>query len=189
MDLKIVKENIKDTSNKLKNILLNSDNYGIVKEYSFDIDCGLLDDFNNYDIRDDIKYKKTFEDITELKGPVLYWFEIISNIENDKIRESINRYREKNNSKSIPAMKKTFDKNSRCLYVGKVKKGVWGRMIQHLGFYKVKRTQGLQLFYWAKELNLNIKIHLYEFDSGFEDLVEIFEKELARKINPILGKH
>ena len=74
-------------------------------------------------------------------------------------------------------------------YIGKVKKSVWGRMIQHLGFYKVQRTQGLQLFYWTKGLNLKLKVHLYEFEQDMADMISIFEIELAKLNRPIVGKH
>lgn len=86
-------------------------------------------------------------------------------------------------------MKKRYDEYSKCLYVGKVKKTVWGRVIQHLGFYKVAKTQGLQLFEWARDLDLKLKMHVYEFEEDMCDLVSIMELELARKKKPIIGKH
>ena len=85
-------------------------------------------------------------------------------------------------------MKKSIN-DSRILYVGKVKRHFWGRLIQHLGYYKVNRTQGLQLYYWAKELNLNLKVTVIEFEPEMIDLMEVLESALAKKLKPILGKH
>lgn len=99
---------------------------------------------------------------------------------NQDIRNRITEY-----SQSI----KHFDPESDCLYVGKVKKTIWGIIIQHLGYYKVKQTQGLQLFHWAKGLNLILEIHMYEFEENIEELISIFEIELAKEKKPIIGKH
>lgn len=179
--------------NSLSKKLIESLNYlskeGVKKEFEFEIDCESLKDYNNIDIRDSLEFKSIFEKLKDLDGPVLYWFEILSDIDNDIIREKLKEYSETNNSKATPAMKKSFDINSKCLYVGKVKRSVWGRMIQHLGFYKVSRTQGLQLFHWSKGLNLKLKVHLYEFEPEMADLISIFEIELAKQNKPIVGKH
>ena len=119
----------------------------------------------------------------------MYWFEIISDTDNKMIRDRIKKYSKSKNSKATPAMKKTYDENSKCLYVGKVKKNISGRMIQHLGYYKVVRTQGLQLFYWTKGLNLKLIVHLYSLNDDLAELIAIFERELAKHKKPILGKH
>ncbi|WP_317900063.1 Arm DNA-binding domain-containing protein [Aurantibacillus circumpalustris] len=92
------------------------------------------------------------------------------------------------NSKAVPAIKKNFS-SSKILYVGKVKRHVWGRLIQHLGFYKVKRTQGLQLFYWATPLSIKLKFVVMEFEPEMAALMGILENELAEILKPILGKH
>jgi hypothetical protein len=58
-----------------------------------------------------------------------------------------------------------------------------------LGYYKVQRTQGLQLYYWTKELNLNLKLVVFEFEGEMINLMEVLENDLAKHIKPILGKH
>lgn len=180
---------IKEVVGNLISSLEVIESEGIKNDYSFEIDCESLKDYNHNDIRDSLEFKNIFEDLTILNGPVLYWFEIISSTPRNLIREQITDYAQKEISKATPALKKMFDIYSNCLYVGKVKKGVWGRMIQHLGYYKVERTQGLQLFHWAKGLDLKLKVHLYEFENDIADMVSIFEIEMAKLKKPIIGKH
>jgi hypothetical protein len=177
------------TSNELISALERVKNEGVKNQFSFDIDLSTIQDFNFIDIRESHEYKALFNRLMSMNGPVLYWLEIDCNIENSTIRAAIENYSKSDNSKAIPALKKRFDENSKCLYVGKVKKSFWGRLIQHLGFYKVNATQGLQLFYWAKDLNLKLKIHTYEFEQDMEDLVSIFEIKLAKELRPLIGKH
>lgn len=75
------------------------------------------------------------------------------------------------------------------LYVGKVKSKFWWRLITHFGFYKVHRTQGLQLFYWAKELGLKIDVTVYEFNDEMANYMPIIENAVARDLKPLIGKH
>lgn len=162
---------------------------GVKTSYSFPIDCKELADYNAVDIRDSQAFKEHFIKLMSMKGPVLYWFEIISDTNRGEIRSAIEQYAMTNNAKATPALKKYVNLTSKCLYVGKVKRNFWGRVIQHLGFYKVGATQGLQLYYWAKELDLKLKLHSYEFEHEMNDLIALFELELAKRKDPIIGKH
>lgn len=180
---------LKKIAKELISSLTTIKNNGFKNEYSFEIDCELLKDFSNNDIRDSDDFKNIFKKLKELDGPVLYWFEILSETDRERIRKELIDYSNSKNSKATPALKKGFDKNTKCLYVGKVKKCVWGRMIQHFGFYKVNRTQGLQLFHWTKGLNLKLKVHLYEFEADIADVISIFEIEMAKMKRPLIGKH
>jgi hypothetical protein len=45
------------------------------------------------------------------------------------------------------------------------KNDTWGRLIQHLGYYKVNRTQGFINCFIGKELNLNFKLISFEFEA------------------------
>lgn len=118
----------------------------------------------------------------------MYYFEITSDNLTSDVINRVKEYSISENSKSIPAIKSTIVE-SKILYIGKVKRHFWGRFIQHLGYYKVNRTQGLQLFYWAKELNLNLKLTVFEFESEMINLMEVLENDLAKHLKPILGKH
>lgn len=160
-----------------------------VKSYNeFNINCCDLEDYNFIDIRKEGKFIELFQQLAKIKGSCLYFFEINSQHSKDEIIEKIQSYSQTENAKVIPAIKSRVEE-SKILYLGKVKKSIWARVIQHLGYYKVTRTQGLQLFYWAKEARLDLKFCVYEFDNNMENLMNVVENEMSKKLKPILGKH
>lgn len=179
---------IKEISKKAISPLQNVSEKGTKNAKVFYINCSDLEDFNNIDITNSLKYNAMFTELKQLNGPCLYFFEILSDNLSSAIVDKIREYSSTENSKSIPAIKKTIPE-SKILYVGKVKRHFWGRLIQHLGYYKVNRTQGLQLFYWTKELNLSLKLVVYEFEPEMTNLMEVLENDLAKQLKPILGKH
>ncbi|HFG0578713.1 hypothetical protein LIS90_12300 [Flavobacterium psychrophilum] len=179
---------IKEISKKIVIPLQNVSINGPKKKKEFLINCTELEDFNFIDITDSEKHKLMFSELKELTGPCLYYFEVTSTNLPNEIINKIREYSNTENSKSIPAIK-SKPPESKILYVGKVKRHFWGRLIQHLGYYKVQRTQGLQLFYWAKEIDLNIKLIVYEFENEMIELMEVLENDLAKHLKPILGKH
>ena len=162
--------------------------HGCKQVCDFDIDCSDLQDYNNNDIRKSPEHEVLFEKLAKITGPVLYVFEIISDTSSKNIVESITSYSKSANSKTIPAIKLSYP-DTRTLYVGKVTKNFWGRVIQHLGFYKVTGTQGLQLYYWARPLKLKLRLTAIEFDKDTCGLMAVFERSLADRLKPILGKH
>lgn len=183
-----MEEIIKEISGKAVFSLQNVAENGAKKTKEFYINCSDLEDFNHIDITNSEKHKTMFTELKDLNGPCLYYFEIVSENLSSVIVDKIKEYSNTENSKSIPAIKKTIPE-SKILYVGKVKRHFWGRLIQHLGYYKVNRTQGLQLFYWTKELNLNLKLVVFEFEPEMINLMEVLENDLAKHLKPILGKH
>ena len=179
---------IKEISEKAIIPLQNVAKNGVKQKKEFFINCSDLEDFNHIDITNSERHKTMFSELKELSGPCLYYFEIVSDNLTSTIIEKIKEYSITENSKSIPAIKSKIPE-SKILYVGKVKRHFWGRLIQHLGYYKVQRTQGLQLYYWTKELNLNLKLVVFEFEGEMINLMEVLENDLAKHIKPILGKH
>ena len=155
--------------------------HGCKNVCDFEFDCSALKDFNLSDIRQSPEHEVLFRKLAQISGPVLYVFEIASETSSKVIVDSITAYSKTENSKKIPAIK--------ILYVGKVTKNFWGRVIQHLGFYKVTGTQGLQLFYWARPLKLKLRLIAFEFENDTSGLMAVFERSLADKFKPILGKH
>ncbi|MFM2292326.1 MAG: hypothetical protein RIS29_2139 [Bacteroidota bacterium] len=160
---------------------------------TFDIDCSKLKEFLNEDIRDADDFKGLFKDLLSINGPCVYWYQVIApDISSKEILESFTAY--KNNperNRAVPAIKSemSIDDNSKYLYVGKVKRDFYGRVIQHLGCHKTAATQGLQLYYWAKELKLQLKLSVIEFDSSMENLLPVIELAIAEKLKPLIGKH
>jgi hypothetical protein len=161
---------------------------GIKNSLTFEIKTELLDDYNMIDIRNSKNFSKMFSELKGLNGPVLYIFEILSDFKAEELIEAILNFSNSENSKAIPAIKSKISK-SNILYVGKVQNDFWGRLIQHLGYYKPKDTQGLQLFHWAKPLNLEFKITALQFEKEAVHLLPMLEKSFANKLEPILGKH
>jgi len=161
-----------------------------VKSYrTFDIDCQTLEEYDSKSIETAEKFKELFSQLKTVTGPVLYWFEIVSSIDNQLIINELDKYRNSEDCKAVPALKSNLDFNTKALYVGKVKQLFRGRLIQHLGYQKGNKTQGLQLYYWTKSLPLKFKLHVYEFDNDIAELMSIVENAMAKELKPLIGKH
>ena len=147
--------------------------------------------FDN-DIRKSEQLKDVFDQLKKIKSPVLYWFEIDdTKITAEKIRILYTEHLVKKSNRAISSYKKDYDKNSKTLYVGKVKTGFWGRLITHLGYHKSNQTAGLQLFHWyniAEGLPI-LKLNYIVYEREMEDLISVLELDLARKLKPILGRY
>lgn len=159
----------------------------LIKEFIFD--CADLADYTLVDILGDASAEKNrFEELRLIKGPTLYWIEIISDTSSRSVYDTHKSYKEEK-KRPTPAINNYQETGSRILYVGKVKRSFYGRVIQHLGFHKNRETQGLQLFHWSKPLALKIKFRTIEFDSKMEDIIPIVEYAFAKDLKPIIGKH
>jgi len=189
IDDKLMTEEIKKVAKELRNALKIVEEYKDFKTLEYTIDCDILEDYNHNNCTLIEPYKSgLFDKAKKMNGPVLYWFEITEPFNSEVIRNEIINYKLKG-IKSVPAMKKTYWEKSNTLYVGKVKRNFWGRIVQHLGYYKTERTQGLQLWHWAKPLKLKVVLHAIAFEPEMEDLVSVLEIKLAKKLRPITGKH
>ncbi|MGJ7030223.1 hypothetical protein [Niabella hirudinis] len=166
--------------------------------HEFKIDCTKLDErFLSEDIRHSLEFKEIFQQLEKIQdNPCLYVFEIESEISTKKIIESLKNFGNQT-EKVIPKLKTKIPEHSKTLYVGKVNSLVWGRLITHLGFHthknkgnpKASINHGLQLHFWAKDLLLQIKYTVIEFEHNMKDVLPVLEKQLAFKLNPIIGKH
>lgn len=181
----ILSDFLSDTITSLENLRKND----VCKEFSCVFKCAELEDYVNHDITKSDQYRELIKELMEIKGPVLYWYEIISNHSNDEIINSLQMYEQQQDHRSIPVFFKGYNRNTRILYVGKCKGKFWGRVIQHLGYFKIPTTQGLQLYHWAKELHLEVKLHALEFTEDMADIMPIVESYFAKKLHPLVGKH
>jgi len=134
--------------------------------------------------------------LKEYRSPILYWFEIVSEVDVDKILSHLILFKNNQiignpNFRAIPALKKRIENNhSKILYVGCCRTTkLIDRMFWHFGYYNIGRTQGLQLCHWAQEFNLDIKLHVMIFPAEARLLIEVYEKYLAGKLKPIVGIH
>lgn len=163
--------------------------HGAKQSFSFEIDMSEMEDYNFVDIRNSTAHKSLFAKLKEVKGPVLYWFEIISQHDSHDVFEAFDQYRNSPNCKAVPALKRQLSHGTNVLYLGKVKTQFWGRFITHLGFFKTNATQGLQLFYWSKVMGLKLRVHVYEFNPNMAILMPIVENGMAAHLKPLFGKH
>lgn len=160
------------------------------KSYNeFNFETEFLKDYLTKDIRESIEHKETFGRLMQIKGPVLYWFEILPGYDQRKIVERLNQYKGDQSGRHTPAIRKNVDYSSNVLYVGKVKNLFYGRVIQHLGFFRTPETQGLQLYHWMKGEPLQLRLHALEFEAGMANLLGVVENEFAKLLKPIIGKH
>lgn len=135
---------LSDTISSLENLRKND----VCKEYSCVFKCAELEDYLNHDIRDSVKYCGVFKELMEIKGPVLYWYEIISDHSNDEIMSSLLAYKQQKNHRIIPVLYKGYNRKTTILYVGKCKKKVLGACHSAFGIFQYTdntRTSALSL--------------------------------------------
>ena len=182
-------EQLNDFLTRTITVLDKVKNDALTKEFIFDIDCSDLKDYLNNNILKTEEYSDLFKRLCEMKGPVLYWFEILSDNTNDSIIASLRGYKRLKDHRAIPYFKESYDRHTRILYVGKCKRDFYGRVIQHLGYFTTPTIQGLQLYHWAKDINLKVRIHAIEFPNEMEDIMPIVESFFAKQLHPLIGKH
>ncbi len=156
----------------------------------------------NSNIRKHDRFEKIFDTLENLKTNCLYWFSVNSKEEANKLKHLISYNKnflwseDKTTCRALPA--ENNNENTTVIYVG-VRKGskakkqkntnISGRMVQHLGYYKEDRTQGLQLAYYTRDLDINMTLHLYSLYNCPDEYLYILEKIFAKKLQPICGKH
>lgn len=160
---------------------------GIVNEMSFDIDSKDFED--KYRDMEDVRYatpfKTMFEQLAEVDNlPCLYRWEITSPYDAEQIKQTVSQL-----PKYTPRVLKKAVAKEDTLYVGKVQQYIVGRIIQHLGYHLNQASHGLQLNDWAKAMNLRFKLHIIVLPCDVIPVQEIFETELARKYEPLIGIH
>lgn len=138
-----------------------------------------------------------FNDLNLIKeNHCLYWFELENEETTHNLILDMDSYRHKK-LKKVPASNK--NKNSNILYVGvrqggyvKSKKltNITSRICQHLGYYDKPSTQGLQLYEYSRDKNYKIIVKVIEFKRfTFARYLNIIEKKVAQKLNPLCGSH
>ncbi len=161
---------------------------GTKDEWHFEIDCGAIEDFHNREIKYDDKYAPIYERLKSVHGPVLYWMQIMSDVSTEEITKTLLQYKNGKDARSTPSLKKHINFNTGMLYAELTTEPLWVRLVQHLGFYESSAVQGLQLFYWATELKLKLRVTVLEFNGDMGDVLPLIEDAFARKLQPLLGK-
>lgn len=153
-----------------------------------DIDCNELKDWQNVDIRESDEYGAFFKTIEQFDGPSLYWFEIVSDTSRSEMISALRQYGE-SGERPIPSIKKIPPLDTDVLYVDKVVRGPWGRLIAHLGYFNRKNVHGLQLYHWSRNLDLQLRFCAYEAAPEMYDYMEIIERRAAKELRPLVGRH
>jgi len=131
--------------------------------------------------------------LENLKGPIVYIYEIVDNGIKQELLVKLKAFRSKENvdddgndlrrsTAKLPSSAKDNDTN--ILYVGSVQVYVHSRTRQHLGFGH-PHTFALQLKHWA---NQNWKFRFYYLEIANKDITTDIEAALTVELNPLIGK-
>ncbi|MEQ3656510.1 MAG: hypothetical protein ABNH00_11655 [Dokdonia sp.] len=185
-----MKEKVNNAIDKLIDILEKSKLEDLQEQHITTFSCVDLDELHLIeDIRNSKQFGQLFNKLNSMKGPVLYWFKTDSESLTSEIYNSIKQYKDTKGTRVVPALRKDCPQPSEYVYVGKVKRYFWGRIVQHLGYANDPRTQGLQLFHWSKPIDLKVHLYAIEFQKDMADLVGVLESLMAREFKPIVGSH
>lgn len=162
-----------------------------------------LPESNNWENHPNIDpvFKSHVEKLDAYKKDCLYWFSCDDATKAKTLNNALNQYRTKNSKlddyRVVPTTNR-HNSNTNIIYVG-VRRGstaknpkctnIIGRINQHLGYYKQRKTQGLQLLHWAKELDINITLHVVHFNDELGSLLYVIEKAIAKELVPHCGRH
>lgn len=161
---------------------------GAVKRFDFLIDEKKLNSkyLNEINITSQGDFVTLFQQLQEFDDyPALYIFGINPLLEKTEIISLI-----ESSQLNIPARNKILN-NTGILYIGKVKKCAWGRLIQHLGYHQQRKSHGLQIDFWANKTSLELKLSytVIFFNKSMADYIQVLEQALAKSLKPIIGKY
>jgi hypothetical protein len=168
-----------------------------IKQISFSFNTSELIEFAGKDCEKSCPvWQRLGYEFKEHNSPLLYWFEIESEVDNSEILSRLQLFRvEKSKTdidfRAIPAFRNnSLDNKTKVLYVGCCRTTkLIDRMFWHFDYYNVGRTQGLQLCHWAREFNLSIKLNVITFPREAKNLIEVYERFFAEKLQPLIGMH
>src|SRR5690606_2324988 len=132
----LIKGESKHISEVFSEVYLN----GALKRFDFLIDEKKLNSkyLNEINITSHGDFVPLFQQLQEFDDyPALYFFGINPLLQKTEIISLI-----ENSQLNIPARNKILN-NTGILYVGKVKRCAWGRLIQHLGYHQQRKSHGL----------------------------------------------
>jgi hypothetical protein len=63
-------------------------------------------------------------------------------------------------------------------------------LVTHLVYSQSPKTAGMQLFHWYKpEIFGDLKLNYIVFEENMKHLIVILEKQLAKELQPLIGKY
>lgn len=193
-EIDIIKRQFESIANQ---ILAHKDTDGYFHEFSFN--TLELFDHEGYtkhpNSNEDSPLPGRFGKLHGITNHCLYWFELKDEASAEKLNQLLDNYRLKKD-KTVPTHNKNKDSN--ILYVGvrrgkKISKNgasnIVGRINQHLGYYGHKKTQGLQLYEYAREESFDITVKVVEFVNFHPIYLNVVEKMVAHELRPLCGRH
>ena len=181
----------------METLIKNIENYRLLTDsiseqsfgnrYSFSLDCSdfpELDKGVNCCSEPALDY--FFKAIKKIKAPTLYWFTVHSHHDSRQVYDSVLNAKTMI-KRQFPALME-FTGASKVLYVGKVDRDLASRMITHFGYDVNSENQGLQLYYWAKKMGIQLKFNCIVLKEELKDLLCLFEAHLSQELQPIIGK-
>ena len=179
--------------NKLaKKIIKNAEKFSFDLRELPDLSSGSVS------IREPGPLKIFFEKLDKKTEDCLYWFEVDDIEMGNHLQKLLNEKRSylKEIGRKVPIKSKYVDSN--ILYVGARHGGLTvrynlsnlsARIREHLGYYKVGTSQGLQLAHWARNVDCKVILNVVEFDNLPEEYLTMIEKIVAYKLKPLCGIH
>lgn len=131
---------------------------------------------------------------SKISSPVVYWFEMHEGTDPVAVFTAAKKCKnyqniEDVNFRHLPSMRENCPSISPTLYVGCCgSTTLINRMFWHFGYYSTGKTQGLQLCHWSRELDLKLTIHTLSLPIEAKDFIYVYEKQIAKKLKPIIGK-
>jgi hypothetical protein len=186
---------IKKKCSEVSDVFQNVTNQGCIKTLDYSIEISKL--HPDYATKINITEQGDFVDMfKELRKeeyehlPAIYIFKINPDINSKTIIDAIDSI--SSIDLNVPAHYK-YPKNNGILYVGKVKRCAWGRLIQHLGYHKDSKSHGLQIQRWANKISepFNLTYTVMFFEKEIADYLVVLETAIAKMsiYKPIIGKH
>jgi len=174
----------------IKTIVNSIDESTFEKHYKVFLDCSDLPNLNPGDESQCFtKLSNFFGVLNATKQPAIYWFVVTSNHTSKQIMSKIIKADE-NVKRRFPMLvrRRTYNFESKVLYVGMTRSKLKGRMVSHLGYHKNNDNHGLQLCHWAVDLGLKLELNYILLNKNLEGLTELFERELSKQLKPIVGR-
>ncbi len=165
------------------------------KHFILDLDCSELvepdsESLRKHDLPESLKisfyrnFNSLIENINEKS--CIYFFEFDQHLAST-IFEKFNDFKNSGTDRNLSGIKEKPNLETQILYLGKVKKNVGARFSTHFG-YANSKTGGLQLRFWAKQIDLKLKVNILVFDDNLDDFINPLELELTKELKPLIGK-
>ncbi len=172
--------------------IVQSDNF---EHFILELDCAQLVETDNtgskkHDLPESLKisFYREFDALIENinNKSCIYFFEFEDELA-AMIYEKYIDFKKSGTDRNLSGIKDKPNLMTQTLYLGKVKNNIGARLATHFG-YANSKTGGLQLKYWAKQIDLKLKVNILVFEDYLDDFINPLELELTKELKPLIGK-